>query len=189
LKYLALLLLVACGRSQPAGPAPPAATLSASASASAASEHKLELEAQLAELWKMAKDGEGDDLARLARREGSTGLMEKGQADASLRLTALRALAYAPDFVALPWLGHMALTGSSEEAQAALDSAVDLAAQPRKQLDPEDALELKEGCTKLLEVARKGPTERRIPAIRALRMLVDRGCVKKEEIPSDLDAK
>jgi hypothetical protein len=187
LKYLAVLLLVACGRSQPTGPQPPAAQVSASASA--ASENKVALDAQMAELWKLAKDGEGDDLMRLARREGSTGLVEKGQADASLRLTALKALAYAPDFVALPWLAEVATSGSKEEAQAALDSCFDLAAQPRRQRDPEDALELKEGCAKLLELAKKGPTERRVSAIRALRMLADRGCVKKEEIPSDLDAK
>ena len=98
---------------------------------------------------------------------------------------------YCTDFSELPWLVQVGATGKDDEAKAALGSVVELAARPRRPVDPEDAVELHAGCGALLELAKAAdrPRERRVLAIRALRMLSDRGCVKRAEIPTDLDAK
>jgi hypothetical protein len=142
------------------------------------------------ELWDRAGDGETDDLARLADREGTDGLVERASRPAE-RMTALRALGYTGDLAALPFLAEVAAKGSDGEAGAALSSAAQIAAEPRRATDPEDALELHEGCAALLAVARDvaRPKPRRVGAIRALRMLAERGCVKREEIPTDLDVR
>ena len=145
---------------------------------------------RLEELWARARDGEADDLARLADREGSLGLEERGT-DPVARLTALRAAGFAGDLEALPWLAEIGTSDTDEEAEVALASAAQLAAVPRRSVDPEDALELRAGCDKLLALARapERPKARRIGAIRVLRMLADRGCAKPGDIPTDLDAR
>jgi len=149
------------------------------------------LDPTVAALWARAKDGEAEDRMRLADREGSVGLVERAAAEPEWRLTAARSLAYAKDFLALPWLADLASGGTDEEALAALESAGELAAQPRTARDPEDAAELKEGCDKLLLLARgkESAKPRRVLAIDALRMLADRGCVKRDDIPRELDSK
>ncbi len=150
------------------------------------------MDAREASLWTAAggKDADPEDLARLADLVGCTGLRERAD-DATRRMTALRAMQYCGDFSELPWLAEVATTGKDDEARAALDAAVELAARPRRATDPEDADELHAGCGALLELAKgaERPKERRVGAIRALRMLVDRGCVKKADIPTELDAK
>jgi hypothetical protein len=152
-------------------------------------------------LWAraMSDAGTGDDLARLADREGGGGLAGRGSADPGARMTAVRAMAFVPDpqaFEGLPFLADVARGSNDEEAIAALDSAIDLAAHPRRAVDPEDAAELKRGCDELLalavdrEAGAKNPKilARRVKAIRALRMLVERGCVDPAAIPTDADA-
>ncbi len=146
---------------------------------------------EIDDLWARAGDedaGAADDLARLARREGVAGLIERG-AHPALRRTAARALGFTDGFYAFSWLGEVAASDVDADAFAALDSAVQLAAQPRRATDPEDAIELRAGCEKLVGIARdaKAPKKRRVLAIRALRMLSDKGCAK--EIPADLDAR
>jgi len=137
--------------------------------------------------------------ARLADREGGGGLAGRGSADPAARMTALRAMAFASDpqvFEGLPFLADVARGSNDDEANAALDSALDLAAHPRRAVDPEDAAELRQGCDGLLalavdrEAGAKNPKmlARRVKAIRALRMLVDRGCVDPAAIPPDADA-
>jgi hypothetical protein len=149
------------------------------------------MEPREAELWQRAGAGEGDDLARLVDYTGCAGVVERGRDDASLRATAVRAAAYCRDMVALPWLSEVGRDGPDEDALAALDSAVQLAALPRRAVDPDDAPELREGCDRLLDLARDAarPKERRVIAIRALRMLAERGCVDRAAIPGDLDAR
>ena len=150
--------------------------------------------AEVDELWARAKDADGgteDDLARLARREGATGLVERG-AHPMWRVIAARALGYTEGFAALPWLAEVGAAPEAEaEAMAALESAVRLAAQVRGQADPEDAEELRAGCDRLLVLAKdpKADKKRKVLAIRALRMLADRGCVKAAEVPAELDAR
>ncbi len=150
-------------------------------------------------LWARARGdaGEAGDLARLADREGASGLVARANADPASRVTALRAMAFAPEpqaWEGLPLLAEAARAASDDEANAALDSAIDLAARPRRALDPEDAAELKQGCDGLLAVATARDTKnalpraRRVKAIRALRMLADRGCVDPKAIPADVDA-
>jgi hypothetical protein len=142
------------------------------------------------DLWARAGDGEADDLARLADREGTDGLVERAQSPAE-RMTALQAIGYTGDLSALPFLAEVATKGSDAEAEAALSSASQIAAEPRRATDPEDALELHEGCAALLalakDVTRSKP--RRVGSIRALRMLAERGCVKREDVPADLDVR
>ncbi len=145
------------------------------------------------DLWARANDADGgteDDLSRLARREGVTGLVERG-AHPSWRAVAAQALGYTEGFAALPWLTEVGATDSEAVAMAALESATRLAAQVRTQTDPEDAEELRAGCDRLLALAcdAKAEKKRRVLAIRALRMLNDRGCVKSAEVPAELDAR
>jgi hypothetical protein len=111
--------------------------------------------------------------------------------DAALRPTAIRAMAFCRDFSELPWLADVATSAGDAEAILALEAIVQQAARGRRSTDPEDATELGEGCRSLLKLARAAgrPRPRRVRAVRALRMLADRGCVKRSDIPSDLDAR
>ena len=142
------------------------------------------------ELWTRAKEGEADDLARLADREGSAGLEERAK-DPAYRLTALRAVGFVRALDPLPWLADAATNGTDPEADAALASAAQLASEPRRSVDPEDALELRQGCATLLALAKdtKRPRARRVGALRVIRMLDDRGCAKPGDVPTDLDDK
>ncbi len=193
---LGVLYLGACNRSAPpaggtAG-APAAVVASVSRSTVVAVPDAMAREPEIDDLWARAKDGEADDLARLARREGPAGLMERG-ADPAYRDTAVRALGQvAPDAFglgALAWLAEVALGSEDGEAGTALESIVDLAAQPRRAHDPEDALELHAGCERLLGLARDGNRSKknRVIALRGLRMLSERGCVKAADLLTDLD--
>jgi hypothetical protein len=148
------------------------------------------MDAREAQAWLRAQDGGDDDELRLADLVGCAGLRERA-ATPSLRATALRATAYCRDFSELPWLADVGAHGSDAEALTVLDAIVDQAARVRRATDPEDADELHTGCAALLDLAKATdrPAPRRVRAIRALRMLSDRGCVKRADIPTDLDAK
>lgn len=195
---LAFLTLAGCGKStaqsasMPSSSVPSAGAGDAAPAASTEGAGPPAMDAREAAAWAAAggKDAEPEELARLADLVGCVGLRERAD-EADLRGTALRAMQYCRDFSELPWLAQVATTGTDEEAKAALDAAVELAARPRRATDPEDADELHTGCGALLELARGAdrPKGRRVLAIRALRMLSERGCVKKAEIPTELDAK
>lgn len=139
--------------------------------------------------WTEANDGGDSELMRLADREGPVGLVERS-VDPRYRLTALRAMGYTTGYVALPELGRAA-QGPEDEANIAVDSAALIASQKRSQVDPEDALELRDGCDSLLVAARDATRPRavRVGAVRALRMMSDRGCVNQSDIPADVDVK
>jgi len=148
---------------------------------------------ELEELWLRAKDGDDDELSRLAAREVEHGLEERA-AMPQHRLTALRAMAFAPAFSALPTLGAAVERGTDEEAQAAAASADVIAARKPAQADIEDETELASGCASLLAAAKDMTRGRpiRIAAVRALRMLADAHgahCVKAVDIPADVDAR
>jgi hypothetical protein len=148
------------------------------------------MEAREAAQWAAAKEGDPEELSRLADLVGCEGLRERGEA-AELRPTAIRAMQCCRDLSELPWLARIGATGQDDDARAALETVVELAARPRRATDPEDAEELHTGCGALLELAKAAdrPKPRRVLAIRALRMLSDRGCVKRADIPTDLDAR
>jgi hypothetical protein len=148
------------------------------------------MDAREAAQWSAAREGDGDELARLADLVGCEGLVERAT-DAALRQTAIRAMQYCPDFMELPWLAAVAISGADEEAHTALDVIVEMAARPRRATDPEDAEELHAGCGALLDLAKDSgrPRDRRVMSIRALRMLAERGCVRRAEIPTDVDAR
>lgn len=175
------------GRAQAAAmPSASGAAVPSSMSRPSGVDVDVERDGRLDELWKRAEGaepGEQDDLARLADREGSAGLEEKGTG--SRRLTAARAMAFADGFGGLPWLADLADGTDDGLANAALDSLAEIAARPRRWVDPEDALEVREGCDRLLALARNTgkPRPRRIGAIRALRMLTDVGCAKLSDVP------
>ncbi|HEX8791048.1 MAG TPA: hypothetical protein VF765_08840 [Polyangiaceae bacterium] len=141
--------------------------------------------------WAAAKEGDPEELMRLADLVTCTGLHERAVQQADLKGTALAAARYCRDFSELPWLAQVGAEGSDADARAALEAVDDLAARPRRSVDPDDADELHTGCAALLTLARKtdAPRDRRVLAIRGLRMLADYGCVKRPDIPTDLDAK
>ena len=137
-------------------------------------------------MWTSAREGTAEDLASLATHEGAAGLVEAA-ADADLHATALRAMGYARGWAQLPYLAQAATGTSDDDARLALESVNQLAVRARRSEDVEDAEELREGCEKLGALARDGARarDRRIPALRALRMLP----CPKQDLPSDLDAK
>ena len=192
LRFSPLLLALAhCGRGTPARVSAASASGEAdSAPQAVAAEAGAAMDPLEASAWALAKDGDDEDRMRLADRVGCSGLRERVD-DPGLRMTAIRAMAYCSDFGELPWLAEVAATGGDEEAGAALEAILEEAASPRRATDPEDAEELGAGCGTLLSLARAPdrPRSRRAKAVSALRMLVDRGCVKAGDIPKDVDAK
>lgn len=193
-------LAVGCGKSTPSASMPDGARPADAGGASTSAAPASSVDPTLERLWVEAKGtpeagaGEAAELARLADREGAGGLAQRAQSDPAYRLVALRAMAFAPEpgaFAGLQLLGEAASGSDDAQADAALDSAIDLAARPRLAIDPEDFAEMKAGCTSLLSLARDGKAARarRVKAIRALRMLADRGCVDPGLIPADLDAR
>jgi hypothetical protein len=140
--------------------------------------------------WAAAGQGEPEELMSLVDLIGCAGLRERAAAR-ELRATAIRAAAYCSDFSELPWLAEVATSKDDAEARAALEAIDNLAARPRHATDPDDADELHAGCQALVTLARASSEskQRRVLAVRALRMLSEWGCVRREELPKDLDVK
>lgn len=178
----------ACGKATGAG----ASSASGASSAPAVSRTSTPPEAGAAAvrdvaMWSAAREGgTAEDLASLATHEGAAGLVEAA-AEPELRATALRAMGYARGWAQLPYLAKTASGTDADEAKLALESAVELGARPRRAEDVEDEVELREGCEKLGALARDTAraTERRVGALRALRMVP----CPKQELPVDLDAR
>lgn len=141
-------------------------------------------------MWARARSAdpnEGDeDLVVLAVHEGAAGLVEASSIP-ELRLTALRAMGYADGYAQLPTLAGAATDGDDEQARAALDAAVTLGTRVDRNVDLEDAEELAAGCEALVGLAKneKKAKERRVLAIRALRMLP----CNAGDLPRELDAR
>jgi hypothetical protein len=178
-----------CGKATPTGAPSPSATATAGEAARAGDDAG-PMDEREAQAWGQADGGEPQELMRLTDLVGCETLRERAS-DPLLRATAVRAMAYCPDFSELPWLAEVAATGRDEDAVAALTAVIDQAARPRRPTDPEDAEELHTGCGALLGLARavERPKVRRVLAVRALRMLADRGCVARADIPTDLDSR
>jgi hypothetical protein len=191
----AMLTAAACGKSTSPSASMPSAGVTGSGprdGGAGAAEDAVSapMDAREAAQWAAAKEGDPEELARLADLVGCEGLRDRAETR-DLRLSAITAMQYCRDFSELPFLTQVAAAGKDDEARAALDAVVELAARPRRATDPEDADELHVGCATLLDLARATdrPKGRRVVAIRALRMLADRGCVKRADIPTDLDAR
>ncbi|MCL2724340.1 MAG: hypothetical protein FWD69_07880 [Polyangiaceae bacterium] len=137
-------------------------------------------------MWAHAKEGDEEDLATLATHEGAAGLIEAA-AEPALRTTALRAMGFAPGYAQTPFLARVAAGKDDADAKLALDALVEIAERVRRQDADEDADELGDACNQIVALAKDTgrPKERRIPAIRALRMLP----CPKAGIPTDLDAR
>ena len=169
------LSVLGCGRGQTSTAGPPASGApdkdSGPAAVSSALSERLET------IWAQAKEGEPDDLARLASKEGALGLVERG-AQPEWRETAIRALAFSDGWAGLPWLAEVADGANEKEATLAVESTNALAARPRRAVDPEDAAELRAGCDRLAQVANQPKKAKAITlgASRTLHMLTDRGC-------------
>ncbi len=194
--FLFILFVSACGKGKPTTAAAPsgssaASELDAGGGATASDDGVVPMDAREVAQWAAAKEGDPEELMRLADLVTCTGLHERSVQQPELRTTALAAAKYCHDFSELPWLAQVGSEGSDADARAALDAIVDLAARPRRSVDPDDADELHTGCAALLTLARTPdrPRDRRVLAIRGLRMLADYGCVKRPDIPTDLDAK
>ncbi len=186
----ALLLAPGCGKSE--GTADGGARGDGAAAASASSAGPVDAKTARAgeDPWKAAESLDEDELARLAAAEGPDGLLEGAAADPKRAPLAARALAYTSALRVLPFLAERG-AGDGDDAAAALESAVAIAALPRRAEDPEDAVEMRAGCVALLALAKNvdRPKKNRILAIRALRMLEPRGCVAAADIPKDFDPK
>ncbi len=193
LGVVAIAALAACGK----GKSPNAVPTSSSApltapgpDSDAGDDGEAPMDPRVAEQWAITQDGgEPEELMRLQDLVGCEGL-RLATARPDLASTALLAMEFCPDFSELPFLAQTGMDGADPQARAALSAAVALAARPRRSVDPEDADELHAGCGTLLSLARdvQRPRERRVLAIRALRMLAEYGCVKKADLPTDLDA-
>ena len=148
------------------------------------------MDAREASQWAAAAQGDPEERMRIVDLVGCEGLRDRAS-QPDLRAVAIRAMQYCPDFGELPWLAEIAAGSNDAEAQVALESIDALAARPRRATDPEDADELRTGCDGLLALARSTSRsrERRVLAVRALRMLADRGCVRRADIPTDVDVK
>jgi hypothetical protein len=127
---------------------------------------------------------------RLADLIGCVGLRARA-AQSELRSTAIRSMAFCDDDSELSWLATVTATADGPDGDEALVAVVEIAARPRRSIDAEGAEEVRGACRTLLAFARDRARAkaRRVLAIRALRMLADRGCVPAAEIPADLDAK
>lgn len=140
--------------------------------------------------WEEAKGLEPEELSRLATKEGPSGLREMADERTEYRVIALRAMGYTASFGEFQWLIDSAEKGDEKEWNAALESALDLAANRRTATDPEDAEEIAAGCTKLGEIVTKGSGKgRRVLAARVVRLMADRECAKSLgalSIPPDL---
>ena len=195
LVFFFILFVSACGKGKATTAATPSASSASSAvdgaAAAESDDGAVPMDAREVAQWAVAKDGDPEELMRLADLVTCTGLHERSVQQPELRPTALGAAKYCRDLSELPWLAQVGTEGGDADARAALDAVVDLAARPRRSVDPDDADELHTGCASLLALARTPdrPRDRRVLAIRALRMLADYGCVKRPDIPTDLDAK
>jgi hypothetical protein len=181
---IALLAAAACGKSGPAS------SLAVDETEAEPDAGGLPLDPREAAQWGEALQGDPEELMRLADLVGCVGLRERASRP-EFRATAIRAMEYCPDYSGLPWLAELAAAKNDVEARTALEAIDELAARPRRATDPEDADELHVGCGSLLALARSTsrPKERRVLAVRALRMLAERGCVRRADIPTDVDAK
>ena len=184
-RWVAIPLLAAMGCAKSASPSPSREETQAEPEVAV-----LPMDTREAAQWASAVQGDPEELMRLADLVGCEGLRDRA-VQPDLRATAIRATQYCPDYSQLPWLTELAAAKDDAEARAALEAIDELAARPRRAIDPEDAQELHVGCGALLAFARSGsrPKERRVLAIRALRMLSERGCVRRADIPTDVDAR
>jgi len=140
--------------------------------------------------WARAESGDEGDRSRLADLVGCEGLRERAT-DPAFRRTAIRSMAYCAEFSQLPFLVGVSSALSDDEAADALESVVEQASSPRRSNESDDAEELRIGCRALLALSLTpaASRRRRVVAVRALRMLAERGCVTPAEIPSEFDTK
>ncbi len=188
--FTALLLGAGCAKSEGTADGGARGDGAAEASASSAGPVDAKSARDGEDPWKAAESLDDDELARLAMAEGPDGLLEGAAADPKRAPLAARALAYTSALRVLPFLAERG-AGDGDDAAAALESAVAIAALRRRAEDPEDAVEMRAGCAALLALAKNNdrPKKNRILAIRALRMLEPRGCVAAADIPTDFDPK
>jgi len=186
---LVAAILVACSKSSSSGASGPDATPREDGKAATDAPAAAPEDPVLTDLWTRAASGDDDDLERLCRCEGTDRLVEMS-VDPGRRPVALRALAFSEDFTPLPFLAEVASGTNEAEATVALASVAAIAAQPRRATDPEDVLELVLGDKRLLALSRDPgkPAARRLAAIRALRLLADRGGLDPREVPGGVDA-
>jgi hypothetical protein len=137
-------------------------------------------------LWERARDGDEEDLATLALREGALGLVDFGN-DSDFALVAVRAMALADGWAQLPFLVATAEADTGPVSHLALESILALASRPRRPADVEDIDELREGCERLAKLANtpRRARDERVSAVSALRMMP----CPKLEVTTDLDAR
>ena len=131
-----------------------------------------------------------DDLVRWVRKDGVEGVIEAARTGERKRPEAYAALGESGELRALAFLAEEAKTREKDGRDALVAASV-LVSTPRKQVDPDDAEELRAACTQFLALAKDSgrKKEDRALAVSILRMLVSYGCVRATDIPTDLDPK
>ncbi len=177
------LVFVACGKTPP----PPGGPGTSGDSTDPAVVDAVTTPFAMDEAWERAREGDDDELARLARLKGVPGLLAGLEATGPARAVAIRALGVAPGLGQVAALARMAEVGEEADATLALESIRTIAARPRTAEQVEDAAELREGCEILLRIAKSSNAarNRRRLALGALRMFADRGVVPTAELPAD----
>ena len=123
---------------------------------------------------------------RLEDLVGCAGLRSRGERS-ELRAAALRAMQYCPDFSELSWLANVARDGQDAEARLALeDASTSSPRAPGGPPIPRTATKCTPAAVRSWTLANDPSRARplRLLAIRALRMLTDRGCVAPADGPA-----
>jgi hypothetical protein len=144
------------------------------------------------ELWRRALDGDPVDLARLADREGTGGLLEGLEEGGPIALAALAALPLADDRdAAFQRLGEIVRQLDARAVGPVVQAIAEIASRPRRQTEPLDPPGMRSCGDALLTLAEQKSVAKpvRARAISALRLLAERGAVNAEKIPTDLDLK
>jgi hypothetical protein len=181
----AILLAASCKKPRPDGMAPPP-TLRPDAAISASSERGKD------GLWQRAIDGDESDLARLADREGTRGLLDGLEEGGAVGMAALEALPFADDAeAAYERLGEIVLQIDARQAGPVIRAITAIAAKPARQVEPVDPAGMKSCAQALMVLANNKSLAPgvRAPAISALRLLATKNAVDPAAIPQDLDPK
>ena len=139
-------------------------------------------------LFTAAEAGDPEDALRLLQREGTQGLV-RALSEEKLRVAAIHGLGQTQGLGAVRPLVRAA--DDSAEPELALRTAVDLIVQARRSADVDAPEEIRDAARVLAEMTQdeRRPPPVRALALRALRLLADRGAVAPGTIPTDGGAK
>jgi hypothetical protein len=145
---------------------------------------------ELDEQWKRSMQGDPNELASLADREGAIGLLVGVEQGGDVGVVALHALPHADDAeLALQRLGEIALQTDGATQHDVVEVIEQIAARPARQTEVLDAPGARACADALLEISRKSSNKKdtRALAVSALRQMTERLVVDPKQIPTELD--